>query len=197
MFWNQCCDACKGIAMTGRPLKNIKGCQCWFFGPKKCFSWAKIHIFGTASHFFVTNTRDHQKGNLFCASPVAIWTPGRPLGPKNSIFGSKRARKRPAEWAPTGKPKNGLYGPKIHFLATPSKFFVTIMTVHQKGKVFVLNPLHGGLGAAARAHFWPENLHFLLYTHINFPWMFGIFLLFGLCILVNDIVQMIKVSKDQ
>ena len=58
--------------------------------------------------------------------------------------GQGQGRKRPAERAPTGKPKNGLYGPKIHFLATPSKFFVTIMTVHQKGKVFVLNPLHGG-----------------------------------------------------
>ena len=166
MFWNQCCDACKGIAMTGRPLKNIKGCQCWFFGPKKCFSWAKIHIFGTASHFFVTNTTDHQKGNLFCASPFAIWTPGRPLGPKNSILGSKRARKRPAERAPTGKPKNRLYGPKIHFLATPSKFFVTIMTVHQKGKVFVLNPLHGGPQGGRQSPFLARKSPFFYATPI-------------------------------
>ena len=124
--------------------QKYQGVPVLIFGPKKCFFLGQNPYFWNRISFFVTNTTDHQKGNLFCASPVAIWTPGRPLGPKNSIFGSKRARKRPAVWAPTGKPKNGLYGPKIHFLAMPSKLFVTIMAVHQKGKVFELNPLDGG-----------------------------------------------------
>jgi hypothetical protein len=39
----------------------------------------------TESQFFVTNTTDQQKGNLFCASPVAIWT----LGSKRAILGNR------------------------------------------------------------------------------------------------------------
>ena len=62
------------------------------------------------------------------------------------------------------EPKMQFFRPQIHFFVMPSNFFVTFMTGHQKGKVFVLNLLHGGrwgsIGAAAKAHFWPENIHF-------------------------------------
>ena len=43
-------------------------------------------------------------------------------------------------------PKMQLFGAKS-FFCDVIQIFATIMTGHQKGKVFVLNPLHRGIGA--------------------------------------------------
>ena len=56
--------------------------------------------------------------------------------------------------------KNRAQRHKIIFVLHNPIFFVTIMTGHQKAKVFVLNPLHGGHWVATKAYFWPKNLHF-------------------------------------
>ena len=45
--------------------------------------------------------------------------------------------------------------------------FDTIMTGHQNYKNFVLTRCTAGLGSAAGAHFWPENMHFLRYAYIT------------------------------
>ena len=62
----------------------------------------KTIFFGRESQFFVTIMTVHQKGNILCADPVVIGMSGWPLGPKNSIFGSKNIHFRQSV------PKNGL-----------------------------------------------------------------------------------------
>ena len=39
--------------------------------------------------------------------------------------------------------KNAVFWPEIHFFPKSSKFFVTIMTGHQKDNIFVLTPIFG------------------------------------------------------
>ena len=58
------------------------------------------------------------------------------------------------------------FGPKILFFWTFFKIFDTIMTGHQNDNIFVLTRCTAGPGAAAGAHFWPENLHFFYATPI-------------------------------
>ena len=81
------------------------------FWAKNVLFWTKIHIFWNGIPIFCHKLDWSTKNQPFCASPAAIWTQGRPLGPKN---GSKRAilgnrcqetTRRAAERAYTGKPK--------------------------------------------------------------------------------------------
>ena len=53
--------------------------------------------------------------------------------------------------------KNAVFWTEIHFLETPSNFFVTIMTGHKNNNLFVLTVLQGGLLWGAMAYFWPKK----------------------------------------
>ena len=61
----------------------------------------------------------------------------------------------------------------IHFFAMSSKFFVTIMMVHQKVKVFVLNPLHGWPSGGRKGPFSAQKLWITLVFQQVAVWPLG------------------------
>ena len=62
------------------------------------------------------------------------------------------------------------FGPKMHifgnYLLTSYNFLVTIMTGHQKGTVFVLNPLHGERLGGRRGQYLARKSSFFYATPI-------------------------------
>ena len=66
-------------------------------------------------------------------------------------------------------PKMQFFGPKSIFFRKSSNFFVTIMTGHQKGNIFVLTPLHGGPRAGRRGPFLARKSAFFYATPMKPP----------------------------
>ena len=64
--------------------------------------------------------------------------------------------------------KNAVFWPEIHFFRKSFKFFVTIMTGHQKDNIFVLTPLHGGPRGGRRGPILArKSAFFLRYAYIT------------------------------
>ena len=64
--------------------------------------------------------------------------------------------------------KNAVFWPEIHFFRKSSKFFVTIMTGHQKD-IFVLTPLHGAPRGGRRGPFLARKSAFFYATPMKPP----------------------------
>ena len=92
--------------------------------------------------------------------------------------GAHSAARRAVLWLRMAKmalfgAKNAVFRPKIHYLETPSKIVVTIMTGHQKDNIFVLTALHSGPLGGRRGPFLAQKSTFFYATPIKPP-IFGL-----------------------
>ena len=108
------------------------------FGPKK----GHFRQLGPYNGLPSSQTATFQKTEGI-QSYLRIWGTYDPIESGSSDhkkWGFHRCSVKNAEF----RAKNAVFWPKIHFFRKSSKFFVTIMTGHQKDNIFVLTPLHGG-----------------------------------------------------